>query len=168
MANSGAVLSLPEAYFDLVRPGIMIYGLYPSKEVQRTVHLEPAMTFKTSVSFLKSVPAGTPISYGRTFFTEEDTLVATIPVGYGDGYSRLLSNQGRVLVRGHLAPLIGRVCMDMSMFDASGIKDIRFGDEVILFGERPGVDEIASQMQTINYEVVCLVGKRVPRVFVGA
>jgi len=166
MANSAAILDLPESYLDLVRPGIMIYGLYPSPNVRRNMKLRPAMTLRTKVSYVKSVPGRTPISYGRTFFTRKETRVATLPVGYADGYSRLLSNRGTVLIKGQRAPLIGRVCMDMCLADVSGIKNVRVGDEVILFGEELSVDEVAQNMGTINYEVVCGVGKRVPRVYV--
>ena len=167
MANSAAILDLPESYLDLVRPGIMLYGLYPSPHVSRSIKLRPAMTLRTKVSYVKSVPGRTPISYGRTFFTQKETRVATLPVGYGDGYSRSLSNQGTVLIKGQRAPLIGRVCMDMCLADVSGIKNVRVGDEVILFGEELSVDEVAQNMGTINYEVLCGVGKRVPRVYVG-
>jgi len=165
MANSAAVLDLPESYYDLVRPGIMIYGLYPSATVSRSIELKPAMTLKTRISFLKTVPPSTPISYGRTFVTHKETKVATLPVGYGDGYSRLLSSQGEALVNGHRAPVIGRVCMDMCMIDVSQAGDVKPGDEVVLFGEELPVDEIAAKVGTINYEIVCAVGKRVPRVY---
>jgi len=166
MANSAGILDLPESYYDLVRPGIMIYGLYPSGEVSRSIELEPAMTLKTRISFLKTVPPGTPISYGRTFVTGKETKVATLPLGYGDGYSRLLSNRGEVLIHGHRAPLIGRVCMDMCMIDVSGVEPVNVGDEVVLFGEDLSVNEIAAKVGTINYEIVCAVGKRVPRIHV--
>jgi len=165
MANSAAVLDLPESYFDLVRPGIMIYGLYPSREVGRSIKLKPAMSLKTHVTYVKPVPVDSPISYGRTYRTKRRALVATLPVGYADGYSRLLSNQGSVFIKGRRAPLIGRVCMDMCMIDVSEIGDVQIGDEVVLFGENPPVDEIADKIGTINYEVVCAVGKRVPRVY---
>ncbi len=167
MANSAAVLDLPQSYYDLARPGIMIYGLYPSDQVSRSIELEPAMTLKTRISFLKTVPPGTPISYGRTFVTQRETSVATLPIGYGDGYSRLLSGRGEALVNGHRVPLIGRVCMDMCMIDVSQAGNVKPGDEVILFGEELSVDEIAAKVGTINYEIVCAVGKRVPRVYVG-
>jgi alanine racemase len=166
MANSAGILDLPESYYDLVRPGIMIYGLYPSQEVSRSIPLKPAMTLKTQVVFLKLVPPGTPISYGRTFATQRESLVATIPVGYADGYSRLLSGRGRVLIKGHRVPLIGRVCMDMCMIDISQVGNVQQGDEVILFGGDLPVDEIAGMAGTINYEVICAVGKRVPRIYV--
>lgn len=167
MANSAAVLDLPDSYYDLVRPGIMIYGLYPSNEVSRSIELRPAMTFKTRTSFIKTVPSGTPISYGRTFVTHKETRVATLPVGYADGYSRLLSGRAEVLINGHRAPLIGRVCMDMCMINVTQAGEVESGDEVILFGEEPSVDEIAAKVGTINYEIVCAVGKRVPRIYVG-
>lgn len=166
MANSAAILDLPESYYDLVRPGIMIYGLYPSDEVSHSVELKPAMTFMTKVIFVKWVPPGCPISYGRTFMTQKQTMVATLPVGYADGYSRLLSSRGEVLIKGHRVALIGRVCMDMCMVDVSEVKNVQPGDEVILFGKGLPVDEVAKRVGTINYEVVCSVGKRVPRVYV--
>ncbi len=166
MANSGAVLDLPQSYYDMVRPGIMLYGIYPSREVSRSIKLRPAMTFKTRVAQVKVVPAGTPISYGRTFTTNKKTTVATLPVGYGDGYNRLLSNRGEVLIKGHRAPVIGNVCMDMCMIDASGVEDVRPGDEVVLFGEDPPVWEFATKIGTIPNEVVCAVSKRVPRLYI--
>jgi alanine racemase len=165
MANSAAILDLPESYFDLVRPGVMIYGLYPSNEVSHRIELKPAMTFMTKVTFVKWVPSGSSISYGRTFATQKETLVATLPVGYADGYSRLLSGRGEVLIHNHRVPLIGRVCMDMCMIDASIVENVQPGDEVILFGEGLPADEIAEKIGTINYEVVCAVSKRVPRVY---
>ncbi len=166
MANSGAVLDLPQSYYDMVRPGIMLYGIYPSREVSRSIKLRPAMTFKTKVAQVKVVPAGTPISYGRTFITNKKTTVAMLPVGYEDGYNRLLSNRGEVLIKGHRAPIIGNVCMDMCMVDASGVEDVRPGDEVVLFGEDPPVWEFATKIGTIPNEVVCAVSKRVPRIYV--
>jgi alanine racemase len=166
MANSAAVLDLPESYMDLVRPGIMIYGHYPSREVSRRVRLSPAMTLQTRISFVKTVPPQTPVGYGGTYVTRKETRIATIPVGYGDGYPRLLSNRGAVVVHGRRAPLIGRVCMDMSMIDVSEVPQAKPGDEVVLFGHDPTVDEIAAKIGTINYEILCLVGKRVPRVYI--
>jgi alanine racemase len=166
MANSAGILELPESYYDLVRPGIAIYGLYPSHHMKRSLELKPAMTFKTKVAFIKTVPSGTPISYGGSFVTQRKTRIATLPVGYGDGYSRLLSGRGGVLLNGCRAPLIGRVCMDMCMVDVTHVRRVALGDDVILFGEDLSVDEIASQLGTINYEVLCNVGKRVPRFYV--
>jgi len=166
IANSAAVLDLPESYYDMVRPGIMVYGLYPSREVSHSIELKPAMTLKTRVSAVKVVPPGTPISYGRTFITKKKTMVVTLPVGYADGYRRLLSNRGVVLIKGRRVPLIGRVCMDTCMVDVSDVEDVQPGDEVILFGEEISVDEVAASSGTIVNEVVCAVGKRVPRVYV--
>lgn len=168
MANSAGILDLPQSFYDMVRPGIMIYGLYPSQEVSRSIELQSAMVFKTKVSAVKLVPSGTPISYGRTFITKKKTTVATLPLGYADGYNRLLSNRGEVLIKGQRAPVIGSVCMDMVMVDASAIESIQAGDEVIIFGEGISVDEIAAKIGTINYEVLCAVGKRVPSLYLPA
>ncbi len=166
IANSAGILDLPESFCDLVRPGIMIYGLYPSAEVGHSIELKPAMAFLTKVIFVKWVSPGCPISYGRTFVTQKEAMVATLPVGYADGYNRLLSGRGEVLIKGHRVALVGRICMDMCMIDVSEVKNVQPGDEVILFGKGLSVDEIAEKIGTINYEVVCAVGKRVPRVYV--
>lgn len=166
MANSAGVLDLPESYYNLVRPGVMIYGLYPSSKVRRSIEVKVAMTLMTRVSFVKTAAPGTPISYGGTFITGKETAVATLPVGYADGYSRLLSGRGEVLIKAKRAPVIGRVCMDMCMIDVSRVGDVKPGDEVILFGKELHVDEIAAKIGSINYEVVSLVGKRVPRIYV--
>ncbi len=166
MANSAGVLDIPEAHFDMVRPGIMTYGLYPSAEVSHSVLLRPAMRFVTRACQVKSVDAGTPIGYGATYVTNRKTTVATIPVGYADGYRRLLSNKGEVVVRGIRAPLLGRVAMDMCMIDVTAIPDVQPGDDIVLFGEGLPVEEIASLVGTINYEIVTGIGKRVPRLYV--
>ena len=165
IANSACVLDLPESYLDLVRPGIMIYGLYPSKDVSRELLLKPAMTLKTNISYIKKVPSGTPISYGSTYRTKKESLIATLPVGYADGYNRLLSNRGVVRIRGGYAPVVGRICMDMCMVDVTDLVDVRVGDEVVLFGKDPTADEIAEKIGTISYEVLCTLGKRVPRIY---
>jgi alanine racemase len=171
MANSGGVLAFPRSYLDMVRPGIMIYGLYPSREVRRSIPLSPAMSLVTRIRFLKRVPPGTPISYGGTYVTAADTDVATLPVGYADGYRRLLSNNYEVLVHGTRAPVIGRVCMDMTMIDVTHITGAAVGDEVILMGRQGeaeiSTDEMAERLSTINYEITCLVGRRVPRVYIN-
>lgn len=171
LANSGAVLGHPDTWFDLVRPGIMIYGAYPDPEAARTVPLLPALEWRTRVSFVKRVPAGETVGYGRTWTAPRDTWVATVPVGYGDGYSRLLSNRGRMLVRGRSYPIAGRVCMDQTMIDLGPDTDVTVGDEVVLVG-RSGTDEIttsevAGLMGTIPYEVTCLITRRVGRETVG-
>ncbi len=166
MANSAAVLDLPETYFDMVRPGIMIYGLYPSAEVNHSVLLRPAMSFVTRICQVKVVPPGAAIGYGATFVTRKRSAVATIPVGYADGYRRSLSNKAEVIVKDKRVPLLGRVAMDMCMIDVSSVPDVQPGDDVILFGTGLPVEELASVIGTINYEVVTGVGKRVPRVYV--
>ena len=167
MANSAGVLDLPEAHYDMVRPGIMIYGLYPSSDVSHSVDLRPAMSFVTRICQLKEVPSGTPIGYGATHLTtREKTLVATIPAGYADGYRRLLSNRAHVIVNGVRVPLLGRVAMDMCMLDVTTIPDVRTGDEVTLFGPGLPAEEMAALIGTINYEIVTAIGKRVPRVYV--
>ncbi len=166
LANSAGILAHPASYYDLVRPGIMMYGLYPSNEVARSITLIPAMTLKSKVIYAKQVPAETPVSYGRTHYTRGDTVIATIPVGYADGYNRRFSNEGYAFIQGKRAPLIGRVCMDMCMFDVTHLTAVKPGDEAILFGEAPTIDELADTLGTINYEVVCAVGKRVPRIYV--
>ncbi|MFZ5651700.1 MAG: alanine racemase [Bacillota bacterium] len=172
-ANSAAIAEMPESAMNLVRAGISLYGLYPSEEVDRgRVDLKPVMTFKTTVAQVKNVPAGTCISYGCTYVTPGPTVIATLPVGYADGYSRLLSSKGQVLVRGRRAPVVGRVCMDQCMIDVGTIEGVSPGEEVVLFGRQGGrilpVEEVARWMGTINYEVVCLVSGRVPRIYKGA
>ena len=169
-ANSAAVLDLPEAFLDLVRPGIMLYGYYPSKAVSHSVPLRPALSFIAQVAYLKEVPEGTGISYGRTFVALKPLKVATLPLGYADGYSRLLSNRGEVLIRGRRAKVIGRVCMDMVMVDVTDIPGVEVGDEAVIYGrqgeEAISVDEVAEGLGTISYELLSLISKRVPRIYV--
>jgi alanine racemase len=168
IANSAALLDLPEMHLDMVRPGIILYGLWPSDEVDHSIELRPAMKFKAQVCFAKSMPVDASISYGRAYFTSKKSKIATLPVGYADGWSRLLVNKVNVVVRGQRAPLVGRVCMDQCMIDVTHIPETVAGDEALLFGgpELP-VDEVAGHMGTINYEIICMVGKRVPRLYVG-
>lgn len=168
-ANSAAVVSFPEAHFDMVRAGIMLYGLSPSSYLKSMdLDIIPAMTLKSRVSFVKTLPAGESVSYGRTFSCSEDTRVATVPIGYADGYNRLLSNRAYAVIKGLKAPLIGNVCMDQCMFAIPQGADIRIGDEVILFG-RPeqGItaDDLADMIGTINYEIVTTITSRVPRTY---
>lgn len=171
IGNSATIMQYPNLDLDMVRPGIILYGLYPSDEVDRSVlNLKPAMTFKARVVLVKDVEPGSPISYGRTFVTRRKSRIATIPIGYADGYSRLLSNRGRVLIHGEVAPVVGRICMDQCMVDVTDIPvEVKTGDEAVVFGKQGKreitVDEIAKLSQTVNYEVVCLIGKRVPRVY---
>ena len=168
-ANSAGVLNFPSSYFDMVRPGIIIYGLYYSRGVAVAENLEPAMSFKTAIIYLKTVAPEASISYGRTFTTEKESIIATLPVGYADGYNRLLSNKREVLIKGRRAPIVGRVCMDMTMIDVSHIPEVKIGDEVVLFGKQGDaeipMDEIADKTNTIVNEVACSIGKRVPRVY---
>lgn len=167
LANSGAVLQHPQAWFDMVRPGIMIYGSLPDADCAASVPLEPVVTWTTRVSFVKDVAAGESIGYGRSWVAPHATKVATLPIGYGDGYSRLLSGRGRVLIGGRAYPLVGRVCMDQVMVDLGADGGVSAGDEVVLIGrsgaEQITVSEIAEQMGTIPYEVTCLITPRVGR-----
>lgn len=170
-ANSGAIIDMPDTHLDMVRAGISTYGLYPSDEVNRSrINLIPAMHLKARIIHLKQVAANTRISYGGTFETEAPTTIATIPAGYGDGYSRLLSNQGHMLVQGRRAPIVGRVCMDLSMLDVGAIDGVQVGDEVVLIGRQGdaviSADEVAAATHTINYEVVTAVMARVQRVYI--
>ena len=168
-ANSAAVLDFNRALFTMVRPGLMLYGYNPLEE-GGDAGLQPALSLVTRVAFLKRVPEGTPVSYGRTFVTKRDSLIATIPIGYADGYGRGLSNKGEALVRGVRVPVAGRVCMDMTMLDVTDVQGVREGDEVVLIGaqgnERVTADDLASKTGTISYEVLCGIGARVPRVYV--
>lgn len=171
-ANSAAVIDMPETHLDMVRPGIAVYGIYPSDAVNRgRLLLKPAMSLKTRVIHLKRVGAGFPVSYGGDAVTTRPTAIATVAVGYGDGYRRLLSASGRMLVRGRSAPVMGRICMDLTMLDVSDIPDVRIGDEVVVIGsqgdEAVTADEVARKCHTIGYEVVTSVTARVPRVYLG-
>jgi alanine racemase len=161
---------MPESYLDLVRPGVMMYGYYPSDETSESISILPAMTFKSRVSFIKNAPENFSVSYGRKFITSRPTKIATIPVGYADGYNRLLTNNAQVTIRGKKFPLVGRVCMDLVMADIGEDNDIQIGDEVILFGKSSEnamtVEQICQQLDTIPYEVTCWISKRVPRRYI--
>ncbi|NFP92270.1 alanine racemase [Clostridium sporogenes] len=170
IANSAAIIDLESTHLDAVRAGIIMYGYYPSNYVLRNnIKLKPVMSLKTSIVHIKKVSSGEYISYGRTFKTEKESIIATLPIGYADGYNRLLSNKGKVIVNGKLAPVIGRVCMDQCMIDVNSIEDLKVGDVVTIMGEENGVsytaEDIASEIGTISYEVICNVNKRVPRVY---
>ncbi|MBR1391283.1 MAG: alanine racemase [Lachnospiraceae bacterium] len=170
-SNSAAILELPQANMDLVRAGIALYGLEPSDEVDtEAVLLKPVLSLKSSVSFVKKLPAGKSVSYGGTYTADTDRMVATIPVGYGDGYPRPLSNKGSVLIRGRRAPIIGRVCMDQFMVDVTEIPGVTVGDAVTLIGcdgkECLSVEELSSLSGRFHYELVCdLSSRRIPRVY---
>ena len=170
IANSAAIAELPDVQLDAVRAGITIYGIYPSDEVDRSkLALRPVMSLISHIAYIKEVPAGTPVSYGGTFVTSRTTRIATIPVGYGDGYPRLLSGKGDVLIRGKRAPILGRVCMDQFMVDVTDIEAQEF-DQVTLLGtdadETISVDEIGHLSGRFPYELTCDINQRVPRVFV--
>jgi alanine racemase len=176
-ANSGAVLGHRAEVCTMVRPGIMAYGYYPdATESPRPVSLQPALTWRSRVSFVKVVGAGQTVGYGRTWTAPNDSWVATVPIGYGDGYSRLNSNRGRMLVGGRSYPVAGRVCMDQTMLDLGPVRPgepapVAVGDEVVVLGTQGkqtlSADELAALMGTISYEVTCLIGTRVPRVYIG-
>ena len=169
-ANSGAILDLPETWLDMVRPGCLIYGLYPSDEVKRTIELRPALSFKTRIVLIKEIKAGSFIGYGKSYQTKRDTMVAALPVGYADGYPRSLSNSGKVLIRGNLAPVIGRVCMDQMMVDITDTGGAAIGDEVILWGAQGNgnitVQDIANKINTVVDVIIHLTDKaRVAKLF---
>jgi alanine racemase len=169
LANSAATITLPEAYFDMVRPGIMLYGCYPSPAMRSQIELKPVLSWKTRVMQLKKMPTGTSISYGQTFLTQRESLIATLPVGYADGYQRLLSNRGAVLIKGERAPVAGRVCMDLTMVDVTDIANVQQGDEVVLLGRQAAAEITADQMaawaNTISYEILTSISARVPRIY---
>ncbi|NKF06759.1 alanine racemase [Clostridium gasigenes] len=170
LSNSAAILDMEEAYFDAVRPGIIIYGYYPSNEViKEKINLKPALTLKSNIVHVKVLPKGEYISYGREFKTERESIIATLPIGYADGYTRALYKKGKVIINGKSAPIVGRICMDQCMIDITDVGPVKVGDEVILIGEDQGIkfnaDDIAKLLNTINYEVLCLIGKRIPRVY---
>ena len=171
-ANSAAAINFPESHLDMVRIGIGMYGYYPSDEVSREkIKLCPVLSLKSRIVLLKKIPSGTPVSYGRTFTAATETLVAVVPLGYGDGYSRRLSNNGVMLVRGRKVPVIGRVCMDLTMLDVGAVPDVQEGDEVVVYGKQGSqeiwVDQVARQLGTISYELLCNINSRIPRIYTG-
>lgn len=168
--NNSAGIMMVDECFDMVRSGIVTYGLYPSDEVDKErLSIKPAMEWKSHVSFVKTLEAGRGVSYGATYVTKDDTVVATVPVGYADGYPRSLSNIGRVIVNGRYADIIGRVCMDQFMIDATGIDNIDIEDEVTLVGKDGNalltMEEVAKDALSFNYELTCKIARRVPRVY---
>jgi len=171
MANSATLTAIPSYTGNLARPGIMLYGSYPSPAFRDLIPLKPVMTLKTKIHLLKPVPSGAKISYGGTFVTQRESFIATLPIGYADGYNRLLSNRGEVLIRGKRAPVVGVVCMDFVMVDVTGIPGVTVGDEAVLMGrqgkEEITVEEIAEKVHSISYEVLCSIGRRVPRIYKG-
>ncbi|MCG2677962.1 alanine racemase [bacterium] len=170
-ANSIALVDLKKSHFNLVRSGIIIYGIYPKRSFARILNLKAALSLKTRIVYLKEVPAGRSISYGRTFITEKTTRIATLPIGYADGYGRILSNRASVLVKGQRAPVVGKVTMDQTMVEVGHIKGVKVGDEVVLIGRQRQAqmraEEIARVSKTIPYEIVCSITNRVPRSYKG-
>lgn len=171
VSNSAAIIDLPELNYNMVRAGIMLYGLYPSQDVIKDrVVLKPVMSLKACLSHVKTLESGSGISYGLKYVTQGQEEIATMPLGYADGYTRMLSGKGEVLFKGQLRPLTGRICMDQCMFDVTGL-DAKPGDVAVLFGEDGEgnvlpVESLADKLGTINYEMVCMIDKRVPRVYV--
>lgn len=170
-SNSAGILELPDANMDVVRAGITLYGLYPSDEVSKdAVPLAPALSLYSHIVYIKTLKKGESVSYGGTYTASEDRVIATVPVGYGDGYPRMLSNKGYVLVRGKKAPIVGRVCMDQFMIDVTGMDDVQMGTKVTLIGfdgdEHISAELLGDLSGRFNYELVCDLGKRIPRVFV--
>ena len=168
-ANSATIISYPEKHLDMCRSGIITYGMLPSDECEGRIDLKPLMTLKTTIGLVKHVPAGSQQSYGRTYTAETDRVIATVPIGYADGYNRNLSNDARMLVNGKFAPVVGRICMDQCMLDVTDIPDVKMGDEVVVFGKQGDevlpIEELANKLHTINYELTCVITKRVPRVY---
>ncbi len=179
VANSAAVMMYPETQLDMVRPGIILYGMYPSDEVDKSrLPLRPVMSLRANITLIKTIEAGDTVSYGRTFTAERTMRIATVPIGYADGYMRSLSNRGCMLVNGQRAPIVGRICMDQCMIDVTDIVGaVSVGDEVVIYGTQEydaygrhfegkiTVEEVAGMCGMINYEMSCLVGKRIPRVY---
>lgn len=169
-SNSGAIEDYPETCCDMVRAGIILYGLAPSSKLADRLDLVPAMTLNTVVAFVKEVQKGATISYGRTFTADRKMKIATVPIGYADGFIRQNAKDGYMMVNGKKAKIVGRICMDQTMLDVTDIEDVKTGDEVVVFGTgengEPTADSLAENTGTINYETVCLVGKRVPRIYI--
>lgn len=172
ISNSGGILNYPDNFFNMVRPGLTLYGYYPDKKktpkkVKRDFEIFPVMTLKSKVSFIKSLDKDQSISYGRKYYTKSDTKIASIPIGYGDGYSRLLTNKSKVLINGKFYPTVGTVCMDWIMIDIGNKSDVKINDEVILFGKDYPAEKLSEITGTIPYEITCNISSRVQRVYVN-
>ncbi len=169
-ANSAAIMEIPSVYFDAVRPGIILYGCYPSAEVDKSqLSIKPVMSVKANIVHLKKVPKGSTISYGQKYTASRESLIATLALGYADGYPRPYSSVGKVIVNGTFAPIAGNICMDQCMIDVTDVPDVKLGDEVIIMGTDGKntilADEIGDATGTINYEIVCAFGQRLPKVY---
>jgi alanine racemase len=171
IANSGALLGSKGLELGMIRPGILLYGSPPAEGWPAAAAFKPVMSFKSEVTQVRTVPAGTSVSYGCTYTTQEERTIATVPVGYDDGYNRLLSNNGEMLIHGQRVPIVGRVCMNLTMVDVTGIAGVAVGDEVVLLGTQGSkqitAEEIATRIQTISYEVYCTLGKSNRRTYVN-
>lgn len=171
ISNSASIIDIEDAHYNAIRPGIILYGYYPSEYINKEkLKLMPALSLKCQVIHVKELKKGEYIGYGRTFRTERDSIIATLPIGYADGYIRGLYKKANVIVNGKLAPVVGRICMDQCMVDITDVGPVKVGDEVILLGEDNGLknnaDDMAKLLDTINYEILCLIGRRVPRVYI--
>lgn len=171
-SNSAAIIDLENTYLDAVRPGIILYGYYPSEEVKKDIiNIKPALTLKAKITNLKKLHKDMYISYGRAFKTERESKIGTLPIGYADGYTRLLTGKAKVIVNGQLAPVIGKICMDQCMIDLTDVDGVQLEDEVIIIGETSEVkfnaDDIADSLGTINYEILCMIKNRVPRIYIN-
>ena len=167
ICNSAGIMMYPQMHLDMVRPGVILYGMYPSNEVDKSrLNLIPAMTIKSTLTLVKEVEAGRGVSYGKEYITDKTTKIATVPIGYADGYLRKIAKKGKMLVNGTEVPIIGRICMDQCMIDVTNVHNIDKGDEVIVFGkDKITIDDLAEWLETINYEIACIVGKRIPRIY---
>ncbi len=168
IANSAAIMMYPQTHLDMVRAGIILYGLYPSEEVDKSkINLVPVMTLKSRITMIKTLGAGCGISYGKTYITNHDTKIATVPIGYADGYTRLLSGSAEMIAKNTPVPVIGRICMDQCMIDVTSVNNINTGDEVIVFGAGAvTADNLAEWIGSVNYEIVCMISKRIPRIYI--
>jgi alanine racemase len=169
--NSATIIDLPDMHLNMVRAGIMLYGLAPSPDVMlNKLELKQVMSLKVRITHVKEIEEGQSVSYGRKFIAEKTSKIASLPIGYADGYTRLLSGKAEALVKGIRVPVVGRICMDQCMIDVTGIEDVKVGDEVVLFGQQGdgfiSIDEVAEKLGTINYEIVCMISRRIPRVYV--
>ncbi len=171
ISNSAAIIDTPEYQLDMVRAGIVLYGYYPSEDVKKhRINIKPAMTLKSCISNIKTVPKDTGIGYNQIFKTKRESVIGTIPIGYADGYSRMLTGKGEIFVKDKIVPIVGKICMDQMMIDITDIDNVNIGDEVILFGYEddryPTVNEIAKALGTVNYELICMMGRRIPRIYI--
>ena len=170
MANTGSILRYNDSYFTMARPGLSLYGLHASDKESRNLPVKPVMSLKTRIIHIKTMEPGETLGYGGSYKITRTTRVATLPFGYDDGYNRLLSNQGKVIVRGNKVPVIGRICMDQCFIDVTTIKNVSVGDEVAIYGrqgkETISIESVAEQLKTIPYEITCNVSSRVPRIYI--